>query len=128
PNLKAFFERRAANVIRFDHAYANATRTMLAFPTFFAGIVPSQTGSLLHHVPLVFDYGRAFSAASTFLISTQSMHWGNFDRFLDVQRLDFSWYKENSEYAHTDADRFESLDDKFLPPAFARYLDGRDPK
>lgn len=125
PKLSAFFEQRAANIIRFDHAYANATRTMLAFPSFFTGVVPSQTGGLLHRLPSVYDYGRAFANAQTFLISTQSMHWGNFDKFLDTARLNFAWYKEVSEYANTDADRFESLDDKYLPEAFEHFLDQR---
>ena len=125
PRLQNLFESRPQSVVRFDRAYANATRTMMAFPSFFTGVVPSQSGGLLHHVPSFFDYARAFSDARTFLISTQSMHWGNFDRFLDASHLDFAWYKEASEFANTDADRFESLDDKYLPAAFARMLAGK---
>ena len=128
PLLRQFFADHSQRIVRFDHAYANATRTMLAFPSFFTGIVPSQSGALLHREPLVFDYGRAFDLAETFLISTQSMHWGNFDRFLDTNSLDFNWYMELSGQAQQNNDRFESLDDKNIPEAFANFLKQRDQK
>lgn len=122
PELRAFFEERAASVVRFEHGYANATRTMMAFPAFFTGVIPSQSGDLMHRKPLVFDYAKAFSNASTFLISSQSMHWGNFDKFLAADSLDFVWYKEKSPHDKEDDGRYESLDDRYLPEAFEEYL------
>lgn len=123
PELSRFFKERADHVIRFPHAYANATRTMLAFPSFFSGVIPSDPGALMHQVPLVFDYARSFTNTKTFLISSQSMRWGNFKEFLGLDQLDYAYYKEVSTDLDPNADRFESIDDALLPGALERFFD-----
>ena len=126
PNLQKFFSERADRIVRFDHAYANSTKTMMAFPSFFTGVVPSQSGALMHNSPLIYDYARAFRDPVTFLISSQSMHWGNFDKFLDLGKLDFAWYEELSAHRDDNVGKFESLDDKYVPQVFADFLKNMD--
>jgi glucan phosphoethanolaminetransferase (alkaline phosphatase superfamily) len=124
PNLRRFLEENADRTAVFDRAYAVATRTLLAFPSFLTGVHPAQPGTWMHTQPLLFDYAKRFSNVDTFLLASLSYGWGNFVDFVRTPSLDQLWYQEISGL---EAKHGTGIDDAHLPRRFQAFLDGLAP-
>lgn len=105
----------------FRKAYANATSTMVAFPTLIVGGAATTPGLDLHRLPLLWDYGGAANC-HTFLISSQIYYWRNFLTFVASRSLNEIWYKEISGHNPMDK-RFFGIDDRFTVTRFLESVD-----
>ena len=95
PALSRFLERQKDNVVLFDRAYSNATRTMASFAGFLSGVTTMQPNLELHTAPLLFDYAKVFPGNKTFLISSHRLEWGNIIHYLNNDLIDVLWHKSN---------------------------------
>ena len=120
PLLDQFIAERPHRTVVFKQAYANATRTMLAFPGLLSGVSPAQPASLLHRAPLFFDYGKMFENSTSFLISAHKLEWGNVIEFLSNSSIDYLWHKSTGDVP---AMHRRAVDDKYLPLKFSAFLE-----
>lgn len=72
----------------FQHAFSNASATDVSVPSVLTGVAPGEENSKLHQMPIIWDWGRA-AQMHTFFISSQSLAWQNFDRFILVPGPDY---------------------------------------
>jgi glucan phosphoethanolaminetransferase (alkaline phosphatase superfamily) len=119
PNQSAFIT--AEDGVVFHNAYAASTRTMLAVPSFFTGVSPVQSGSLIFIQPIISNYLNMFRDITTFLIAAHSYRWGNFDKFIDDGSWDYIFYKEIGNYPSVSE---LSIDDKYVVIEFDKFLSG----
>lgn len=95
PFLDRLLEDRKDECFLFKRAFTVSTATLLAFPALLTGVSPVQPPVMLHTFPLFFEYARA-AQYHTFLISSQTFQWYNFESFFSTPDIDFLWNKEKS--------------------------------
>ena len=110
PFLTRFIAEHPDEVFVFNRAYANATITMLSVTSLLTGVNPVQPGTVLHRMPLLFDYGKALNYR-TFFISAQSFAWRHLDQFFQTPTLDYFW---NKEIGHAPRVHDIGTDDRFM--------------
>lgn len=123
PFMSRFIREHPEEVFVFKRAYANSTFTMLSVPSLATGVSPLQSGETLHHMPLLFDYGKCLEYR-TFFISSQTLEWRNLGQFFNTPSIDFLWNKDVAQ-----APRVHDIgtDDRFVAEqwkAFAAQLKG----
>ncbi|MBF0276132.1 MAG: sulfatase-like hydrolase/transferase [SAR324 cluster bacterium] len=121
PQQSAFLKQEFPdNSFIFPRAFSNSTNTHLSFPSILSGIHPGQSHQTLHAAPLLYEYARMYSQFKTFIISSHSHEYGNFNLYLQSQYLDVLWNREIGKKP-----RFNSYgaDDKYLAVEFEKFLE-----
>ncbi len=124
PRQDEFLQKKYPdNSFIFQRAYSNSTNTHLSFPSILTGILPGQSHQDLHSVPTFYEYGKMFSNYKTFLISSHSHQYGNFQLFIQSPYLDTWW---NRDIGKKEAFNTYGADDRFVLEEFVRFLDQTD--
>ncbi len=80
----------------FSRTFSTSNNTSLAAPTLFTGAGTEKGRSFLQNAPRLWDYFTA--DVHTFFISSESLGWKGFDRFIDTGRLDYTWDSVRGKY------------------------------
>lgn len=118
PFITRFIEDHPGEVFLFKKAYSNSTFTMLSVPSLMTGVSPVLPGTVLHKMPLIFDYGKTLDY-STFFISSQTFKWRNIGLFFENEPIDFYWNKDigNAPLVHD-----IGTDDRLVVEKWRNYL------
>ncbi len=88
PFLTNWIKSESDTFAVFHQAMANASATDVSVPSILTGVGPFESNKKLHRMPIIWDWARGASF-QTFLVSSQTMTWLNFDRFILVPGPDF---------------------------------------
>ncbi|MBF0286505.1 MAG: sulfatase [SAR324 cluster bacterium] len=124
PRQDEFLQKKYRNhSFIFQRAYSNSTNTHLSFPSILTGILPGQSHQDLHSMPTFYEYGKMFSNYKTFLISSHSHQYGNFQLFIQSPYLDKWW---NRDIGKKEAFNTYGADDRFVAQEFVNFLNDPD--
>jgi glucan phosphoethanolaminetransferase (alkaline phosphatase superfamily) len=99
PKLAKFYQDNKDSFVIFERAFTNSTATDISVPAILTGIHPDEKENVRHSAPLLWQWAAA-AGYETFFATSQTIHWANFNDFLNP-RSDF----------------FFSMDELFLPIA-----------
>lgn len=124
PRQAAFLQENPKKVFRFEKAYANAVITSSSLPSIMTGVHPSDDATILHRMPLVYEYAKVYPKVRTFLLAAQSYGTANYRFFFQSTDLDRMWYQEISEFPVYNN---LGMDDRHLTDAFVEEMSALPP-
>ncbi len=118
PFLCALASQPDQELFVVEHAFTNASTTVVSLPSLFSGIAQYQPAGILYRSPLFWDYARA-CGYPTFFISSHDHDWYHLSVFFNGA-ADYYWNKRisgNPRYNDL------GLDDRLSVQEFVNYTE-----
>lgn len=88
-------DEKGSEAFFLDRAVSNSSTTMLSFPSIQNGVSPVQSSVAFHSFPFFLEYARA-AQYHTFLISSLTFQWYNFETYFNTPDINYRWNREIS--------------------------------
>ncbi len=121
PFLDSLCRNYPGTVARFDNAFASATMTFIAVPTFVTGVSPLASALTLHTQPTFWEYCKA-AGYETFFFTSQSQEWENIKTFFTIPAIDHHFNKETVGIGEKND---LGIDDHYVVDHFISWLQSR---